>query len=199
MASALNPSAASTRAEPASHGFGITNGSPACKAANAAAFCAWPTARRYVLAVPRRPVLVCALLAPLLGFAAMVPALHSSGWSFSALPRVDARSGMAAAARALDPGFHTVQTGAYDGQFYWGIAVDPLATGSVHAQFDKASYRYGHPLYGWLGWIFSAGVGRAAAAALAAVGLASLLVSAAAAMGGTLRSVERRAHRLGRA
>ncbi len=111
----------------------------------------------------------------------MVPALHSSGWSFSALPRVDARSGMAAAARALDPGFHTVQTGAYDGQFYWGIAVDPLATGSVHAQFDKASYRYGHPLYGWLGWIFSAGVGQAAAAALAAVGLASLFVSGAAA------------------
>jgi hypothetical protein len=47
--------------------------------------------------------------------------------------------------------------------------------------FDKASYRYGHPLYGWLGWLFSAGVARAAPAALAAVGLASLLVAAAAA------------------
>ena len=38
VASALKPSASSTRAEPASHGFGITNGSPSCSAANAAAF-----------------------------------------------------------------------------------------------------------------------------------------------------------------
>ena len=38
VASARNPRAASTRAEPASHGFGITNGSPACSAANASAF-----------------------------------------------------------------------------------------------------------------------------------------------------------------
>jgi hypothetical protein len=32
VASALNPSAAKTRAEPASHGFGITKASPACRA-----------------------------------------------------------------------------------------------------------------------------------------------------------------------
>jgi hypothetical protein len=88
---------------------------------------------------------------------------------------------MGAAAQALDPGFRTVHPGAYDGQFYWGVAVDPLANGSVHALFDKASYRYGHPLFGWLGWLFSAGVARAAPAALAAVGLASLVAAAAAA------------------
>jgi len=38
VASALNPSASSTRAEPASQGFGMRNGSPACSAANASAF-----------------------------------------------------------------------------------------------------------------------------------------------------------------
>ncbi len=35
---------------------------------------------------------------------------------------------------------------AYDGQFYWGIAIDPLARGYIHQRFDNASYRYGHPL-----------------------------------------------------
>jgi MFS family permease len=88
---------------------------------------------------------------------------------------------MGAAARALDPGFRTVHPGAYDGQFYWGIAVDPLATGKVHKAFDKPAYRYGHPLYGWLGWLFSAGRPRLVPAALGAVGLASLFIAAAAA------------------
>jgi hypothetical protein len=111
----------------------------------------------------------------------MLPTLRSAGWSLSALPRVDAKTKLGAAARALDPGFHTVHPGAYDGQFYWGVAVDPLALGRVHNAFDKASYRYGHPLYGWLGWLFSAGRARAAPAALAAVGLISLFVAAASA------------------
>jgi hypothetical protein len=79
----------------------------------------------------------------------------------------------------VDPGFRTVHPGAYDGQFYWGVAVDPLATGRLHKVFDKASYRYGHPLYGWLGWLFSAGQARAVPAALAALGLISLFVAAA--------------------
>src|SRR2546423_1915087 len=39
VASALNPSAASTRAEPASHGFGSTNASPAWRSRKSAAFC----------------------------------------------------------------------------------------------------------------------------------------------------------------
>jgi hypothetical protein len=61
----------------------------------------------------------------------------------------------------------------------WGVAVDPLALGRVHNAFDKASYRYGHPLFGWLGWLFSAGRARAVPAALAALGFASLFVAAA--------------------
>ncbi len=41
VASALKPSASSTRAEPASHGLGKTNGSPSCRARNSAALRAW--------------------------------------------------------------------------------------------------------------------------------------------------------------
>jgi hypothetical protein len=109
----------------------------------------------------------------------MIPTLRHAGWNLSALPRVDSKTKLGAAARAADPGFRTVHPGAYDGQFYWGIAVDPLATGRVYNTFDKASYRYGHPLYGWLGWLFSAGRARAVPAALAAIGLVSMFVAAA--------------------
>lgn len=112
---------------------------------------------------------------------AIVSTIRPAGWSLSALPRVDSATAMGAAARAFDPGFHTVHPGAYDGQFYWGIAIDPLATGPLHRAFDKPTYRYGHPLYGWLGWLFSAGRATAVPGALAAIGLASLFAAAAAA------------------
>ncbi|HWX09317.1 MAG TPA: hypothetical protein VNY33_05010 [Gaiellaceae bacterium] len=123
----------------------------------------------------------CATLALCAAVAALVPVLRPVGWNLTALPRVAANTGMGAAARARDPGFRTVTTGSYDGQFYWGIAVDPIATGDVHQSFDTASYRYGHPLLGWLGWLLSAGQARAAPAALLAVGLASLALAALAA------------------
>ena len=123
----------------------------------------------------------CATLAVSAAVVALIPVLRPAGWSLTALPRVAANTGMGAAARARDPGFRTVTTGDYDGQFYWGIAVDPLATGNVHQSFDTASYRYGHPLLGWLGWLLSAGQARAVPAALLVVGLASLVLAALAA------------------
>jgi hypothetical protein len=86
---------------------------------------------------------------------------------------------MGAAARTIDPEFRTAPGNGYDGQFYWGVAVDPLATGSVHHAFDKASYRYGHPLFGWVGWLFSAGQPQAVPAVLAIAGIISLFVAAA--------------------
>jgi hypothetical protein len=123
----------------------------------------------------------CGLLAVGLALIAMLPSLRPAHWSLTVLPRVGAGTGMGAAARAIDPGFRLVDQDAYDGQFYWGIAVDPVANGKVHEAFDKPSYRYGHPLYGWLGWVASAGQAIAAPAALVAVGLVSLFVAAAAA------------------
>jgi hypothetical protein len=123
--------------------------------------------------------LVCGFLAMGLAATAMISTLRQTGWNLSALPRVDANTKLAVAARAADPGFHVVHPGAYDGQFYWAVAVDPLALGRVHEAVDKASYRYAHPLYGWLGWLFSAGRARAVPAALAAIALASMFVAAA--------------------
>jgi hypothetical protein len=79
-------------------------------------------------------------------------------------------------ARAIDPSFRTVN-GAYDGQFYWGIAIDPLARGYIHQRFDNASYRYGHPLLGWVGWVLSFDNRRHVPAALLAACLASMLAA----------------------
>src|SRR5205814_4996314 len=96
-----------------------------------------------------RPIWVlptaCGLLAVVAVLLTAVPSLRPTGWSLTALPRVDAHTGMGEAAKARDPHFHTVQNDAYDGQFYWGIAVDPIASGDVHQAFDKPTYRYGHP------------------------------------------------------
>jgi hypothetical protein len=95
------------------------------------------------------------------------------------LAHVGSESRLYAAAMRLDPGFRGVHPAPYDGQFYWGIAVDPLALGSVHRDFDKPSYRYGHPLYGWLGWVLSAGQATAIPLALIVIGLGSLAAAAA--------------------
>ena len=127
------------------------------------------------------PALCSGLVALLLASLEMTRALAPAGWSLTVLPRVDSATRLGALARALEPGFRTVHPGAYDGQFYWGIAVDPLAIGNLHGAFDKASYRYGHPLYGWLGWLLSAGQARAAAAGLTAAALLSVAAAAVAA------------------
>jgi hypothetical protein len=148
-----------------------------------------PSPRRSTISLPvpglpSERVLVpvaCGLLATVLAAIAMIPSLRPSGWSLTVLPRVDANTGMGQAAKAIDPGFRLVNPGAYDGEFYWGVAVDPIARGAVHAAFDKPSYRYGHPLYGWLGWLASAGQARLAAGALALVGLAAIFAAGAAA------------------
>jgi len=125
----------------------------------------------------------CALFAVAVAVAAMVPLLRSADWNPRVLAHVDPKSPLYSAAKALDPGFRGVHPLGYDGQFYWGIAVDPLALGSVHRYFDKPSYRYGHPLYGWLGWLLSAGGATAVPVALVLVGLASLAASAVLAVG----------------
>lgn len=116
----------------------------------------------------------CGLVGVLLASFAMLATLRAGDWSLTALPRVDAKTPLGAAARRLDPGFRTVRQGAYDGQFYWAIAIDPLADGRLHTELDKPSYRYGHPLYGWFGWALSGGRVRAVPIALALIGLLSL-------------------------
>jgi hypothetical protein len=125
--------------------------------------------------------LACGSLALLLTVVYLVPLLRPVGWNVTALPRVSPPSTpMGERAHAIDPHFKTV-TNAYDGQFYWGIAIDPLARGYIHQRFDNASYRYGHPLLGWLGWLVSGDGARRVPAALLAVCLASMFAAGAAA------------------
>ena len=123
----------------------------------------------------------CGVVAVVATLTAMLPALRPAGWSLTILPRVEAKTELAAVAQRHDPGFRTVPTGGYDGQWYWGIAIDPIGTGDAHQAFDEASYRYGHPLLGWLGWALSGGQARAAPAALTVVGLLSIFAAAVAA------------------
>jgi len=70
----------------------------------------------------------------------------------------------------------------YDGVYFYAIARDPLARGIAHKLIDSAAYRYGHPGYGWLAWLASAG-GRPGAIpyALVLVSLLGLGVACAAA------------------
>jgi hypothetical protein len=125
--------------------------------------------------------LACGSLGVLLAVVSLVPLLRPEGWSLTALPRVSSPgTPMGDRAIAIDPNFKTVAN-AYDGQFYWGIAIDPLAQGYIHQRFDNASYRYGHPLLGWLGWLVSADGARRVPAALLAVCLASMFAAGAAA------------------
>jgi hypothetical protein len=125
--------------------------------------------------------LACGGLALLLTVVALVPLLRPVGWNLTALPRVsNPGTPMGDRAIAIDPGFKTVSN-AYDGQFYWGIAIDPLGRGYIHQRFDNASYRYGHPLLGWIGWLASGDDSRAVPAALLAACLASIFAAGAAA------------------
>ena len=116
-----------------------------------------------------------------MGLVVALLTVRPAGWDVTSLPRVGAHTPLAGPARDIDPSFHLVPRPGYDGQFYWAIAVDPLAIGSAHAGVDKPSYRYGHPLLGWLGWLFSAGQSVAAAAVLLVLGLLTLAAAAAAA------------------
>jgi hypothetical protein len=121
---------------------------------------------------------VCGLVACVVATVVMVPMPRSHAWNLSVLPRVASGSALGDRAKALDPDFRTVARGGYDGQFYWGVAVDPLASGRLPHAFDKASYRYGHPLYGWLAWLVSAGQAVAVPAALVVLGLVSVFAAA---------------------
>ena len=59
----------------------------------------------------------------------------------------------------------------YDGQFYLGLAHDPLLRRGVAGTFDAPRYRASRPLYAWVGWLLAGGRARAVAAGLLAAGL----------------------------
>ena len=114
-----------------------------------------------------------------LALVATAATIRPFGWDITALPRVGMDTPLAQAAHDVDPSFRTVRRPGYDGQFNWAIAVDPLARTAVHRAVDKPSYRYGHPLLGWVGWALSGGQAGAVAAALLVAGLLSFAAAAA--------------------
>jgi hypothetical protein len=133
--------------------------------------------RRY--AIP----LACALVALASGGAGVVASLHWQAWDTSALVRMHDKLPVAKLALQGDPNFRLRgESGFYDGAYFYAIARDPLATGEAHHLLDEAPYYWGHPAYGWLAWLASAG-GRPGAVpdALLAVGLLSIFVAGAAA------------------
>jgi hypothetical protein len=118
------------------------------------------------------------LIALALAAVVLAATLRPAGWDVTSLPRVASNTQLGVIARGIDPGFEVVHRSDYDGQFYWAVAVDPLATGKAHHGVDKPTYRYGHPLLGWLAWLLSGGQAGAAAAALLAACLLSLAAAA---------------------
>jgi hypothetical protein len=124
----------------------------------------------------------CALAAVLTCLAAAFAAMAAADFEPSVLVHVGSAEPMAGVARAADPHFALVPNQShYDGVYYYAIGRDPLARGTEHTLIDRPSYRYGHPGFGWLGWLASAGQARALPDALLAVALACAAIAGAAA------------------
>ncbi len=127
--------------------------------------------------------IACALVALASAGAAVVASLRTQGGDTTALVRMHANLPLAKLALRSDPGFRLRQdSGFYDGAYFYAIARDPLARGQAHRLLDEAPYYWGHPAYGWLTWLASAG-GRPTGVpdALLAIGLLSISIAGAAA------------------
>jgi hypothetical protein len=135
--------------------------------------------------LPRRHLipLACALAAVASAGAGVIASLHLEAWDTSSLVRMHDNLPLAKLAVHDDPTFKLRHgSGFYDGAYFYAIARDPLATGRAHHLLPEAPYYWGHPAYGWLAWLASAG-GRPGAVpdALLAIGLLAIFVAGAAA------------------
>jgi hypothetical protein len=125
--------------------------------------------------------IACALAALTTAGLGVLVSLRADHWDTTALVRIHDTLPIARLAVRDDPTFRLRHgSGYYDGAFFYAIARDPLATGEAHHLLDESPYYWGHPGYGWLAWLASAG-GRPGAVpdALLAVGLLSMLVAGA--------------------
>jgi hypothetical protein len=127
--------------------------------------------------------LVCAVTALAAAGLGVAVSLHWTSWDTTSLVRMHETLPIAKLAVHDDPGFRLrADSGFYDGAFFYAIARDPLATGDAHRLLKEAPYYWGHPAYGWLAWLASAG-GRPGAVpdALLAVGLLTIFLAGGAA------------------
>ena len=127
--------------------------------------------------------IACAVAAFAASGAGVVASLHWQAWDTSSLVRMHDTLPLSKLAVRDQPNFRLRgNSGFYDGAYFYAIARDPLATGEAHRLLDEAPYYWGHPAYGWLSWLASAGGRpRAIPDALLAVGLLSIFVAGAAA------------------
>src|SRR5665213_948375 len=135
--------------------------------------------------MPRRHLIpvACAVAALAAATAGVVASLHWVSWDTTALVRMHDTLPLSKLAVRDDSTFKLrTDSGFYDGAYFYAIARDPLATGEAHHLLTEAPYYWGHPAYGWVTWLASAG-GRPGAVpdALLAVGLLSILAAGAAA------------------
>lgn len=68
----------------------------------------------------------------------------------------------------------------YDGQWFLGLAYDPLLTEGLTSAFDMPRYRAGRPLYAMAGWLLAGGARGLVPYALLAIGPLALALGAAA-------------------
>ncbi|HVV31270.1 MAG TPA: hypothetical protein VHC41_10370, partial [Mycobacteriales bacterium] len=123
---------------------------------------------------------ICAIAAVLLAGIAADVARTPYHHKLSALVHMSASDGVAAGARAADPGFAFVPpTSHYDGTYFYAVARDPFARGVQHTQIDRPAYRYGHAFYGQVVALLSAGYPAAVPFWLLAVSLLAMGVAAA--------------------
>lgn len=126
--------------------------------------------------------LACAFAALAAAGAGVVESLRTQDRDTTALVRLHDTLPLSRLATQSDPTFHLVSAGFYDGAYFYAIARDPLATGQAHRLVDEAPYYWGHPAYGWVTWLASAGGRpRAVPDALLAVGLAAIFLAGGAA------------------
>jgi hypothetical protein len=100
---------------------------------------------------------LCALAAVVLSAFAAGMFLSGEQTNLTSLLRMAPDDPIAQIAGEVEEELRFVPAGHYDGVYYYAIAIDPLATGEAHKVIDLASHRYGHPGYGWLGWVLSFG------------------------------------------
>src|SRR5687767_8974918 len=100
---------------------------------------------------------ICAFAALLLSGLAVGAILSGPDANVTSLLRMAPGDPIATLALEHEQDLRYVPSGHYDGVYYYAIALDPLASGQAHQLIDLGAHRYGHPGYGWLGWLTSLG------------------------------------------
>ena len=120
----------------------------------------------------------CALIALVASGLAVTMFLRAPDSNLTSLLRFAPEDPIAAIAQQHEPELRFIPAGHYDGVYYYAIAIDPLAMGEAHQVIDLPAHRYGHPAYGWLGWIASLGNPGWVPQALLVLSLAGVAVAA---------------------